>query len=446
MDPVVKTEEEPAISLFHSKLVYLWLEREKKSIVYIGSHNWTGRALGPGSPRNAEASLRLEFEFSPEHLEGVGNSAPAEVNRHLLDAWNAAACLPATSDSVPAFQQWVQKVCKRASDSPLKEITIILAVCKTPPQASDWLALDNAGIYMQALEEDEGRQVYDSTETLLLVWESPSSLAAGQQPYILKSRRTASNAGPNSALAGNNLASSPMEGFKAIVFDEAQLAAMQQSRRATSPPITLWSGRDTCIFDFEFPTTRNQSAQVDGIAEPLYQIYLQTEAVVFPANARTPLRARYAWERETFAVAESKVAARLEEAPGYFAPPELRDRILHFLGEVLQVDPAETRVLPYSERGAKVGKRLSRHPLQDTYIGSDFRAAPVQFYEKSTHGMLVPDIDPPTEPRERVRHAALFEHPLPRVQGVFTMPLKDLLALWSNTAQQLLSGGSSDHR
>src|SRR6266567_152850 len=199
MDPVVKTEEEPAISLFHSKLVYLWLEREKKSIVYIGSHNWTGRALGPGSPRNAEASLRLEFEFSPEHLEGVGNSAPAEVNRHLLDAWNAAACLPATSDSVPAFQQWVQKVCKRASDSPLKEITIILAVCKTPPQASDWLALDNAGIYMQALEEDEGRQVYDSTETLLLVWESPSSLAAGQQPYILKSRRTASNAGPNSA-------------------------------------------------------------------------------------------------------------------------------------------------------------------------------------------------------------------------------------------------------
>src|SRR2546428_767851 len=59
MDPLVRDPESPAdLALFHSKLVYLFLEREAKSVVYIGSHNWSRRALGPGRPRSAEASLR----------------------------------------------------------------------------------------------------------------------------------------------------------------------------------------------------------------------------------------------------------------------------------------------------------------------------------------------------------------------------------------------------
>ena len=71
-------------------------------------------------------------------------------------------------------------MCKRAPDSPVKEVTVILAVCKTPPQPSDWLTLQDAGIYMQALDEEEGRQVYDSNEALLLVWNSRASLAGGR--------------------------------------------------------------------------------------------------------------------------------------------------------------------------------------------------------------------------------------------------------------------------
>ena len=168
------------------------------------------------------------------------------------------------------FKEWCfRKVCKRAPDSPVKETTIILAVCRTPPQPSDWLTLQDAGIYIQALvDESEGRQIYDSNEALLLVWESNASLAAGEQPFILKCRRTASVAGSNSALAGNNTALSPMEGFKAIVFDVTKLAAMQQGDRAIAPLIKIWSGRNANVFDFEFPTNRTQSAQVDGPGEP----------------------------------------------------------------------------------------------------------------------------------------------------------------------------------
>ena len=362
MDPVVKPDGEPAVSLFHSKLVYLYLEREQKSVVYIGSHNWTGRALGPGTPRNVKASVRYELDFTREHLEGTGTSMPAEVNRHLLDAWHAAACYPATAASELAFQQWTQKVCKRAPDSPVKEITVLLAVCKAPPQPSDWLSLQNAGIYMQALEEREGRQVYDTTEALVLVWDSRASLAAADQPVILKCRRTSSVAGPNSALAGNNSAPSPMEGYRAIIFDEAMLTAVQQRRRASAPSIATWSGRNAEVFDFEFPTARDQSLLVDGGVDPRYQIYLQTEAVIFPANNRTPADARFAWERETFAVATSKDTARMVEAPGYYAPAETKGSILKFFEQILLVRPDQARVLPYSEADPKVGKRVSSIP------------------------------------------------------------------------------------
>ncbi len=435
MDPVIKPDDEPAISLFHSKLVYLYLERERKSVVYIGSHNWTGRALGPSSPRNAEASLRLEFDFEPEHLDGIGNSLPAEVNRHLLDAWNSPACYPATPASEPAFQQWVQKVCKRAPDSPVKEITVLLAVCKTPPQPSDWLNLQNAGIYMQALDEREGRQVYDTNEALVLVWDSRASLAAADQPVILKCRRTSSVAGPNSELAGNNSAPSPMEGFRAIIFDETKLTAMQQGRRASASSVTTWSGRNADVFDFEFPTARNQSVQVDGTVDPLYQIYLQTEAVVFPANNRTPADARFAWERETFAVAKSKEAARMEEAPGYYAPPDTMGSILKFFEQVLQVRPDQARVLPYSEADAKVGKRVSQHPLHDTFISPESKKNRSDFYEKSGSGVLVAEID---EPQDKRIAAELIpsEDVLPRVQRVFTTPITDLLDLWKDTAHR----------
>jgi hypothetical protein len=42
---------------------YLRLPNTDKSVVYVGSHNWSGRALGPGRPRNVEASLRFELDY-----------------------------------------------------------------------------------------------------------------------------------------------------------------------------------------------------------------------------------------------------------------------------------------------------------------------------------------------------------------------------------------------
>jgi hypothetical protein len=165
--------------------------------------------------------------------------------------------------------------------------------------------------------------------------------------------------------------------------------------------------------------------------EPLYQIYLQTEAIVFPAD-RAPAEATYVWERETFAVAENKNEAKFEESPGYFAPPDVERSIIDFFRKVLQVEPEQAKVLPYSEERSTVGKRLSRHPLHDAFIGEKARSVHENFYAKSNAGMLIPDIREDSEPGKSRRGA----EPLTRVQRVFTMPLKELLALWEATAQR----------
>jgi hypothetical protein len=314
MDPLVTGSDEPnEVSLFHSKLVCLFDENDQKCILYIGSHNWSSRALGPLSPRNIEASMRLEFAFVSQDLDGIGNSIPAQVNRHLLDAWTSPVCYPATTEFEPQFREWMQKGCRRSIATPVNATTIILAVCEKPPLMADWSALQDRGIYVQSLDEGEGRIVWDTTDQILvLVWESDEALSAGHQPVIVNCTKTASNAGPASRVAGKNRANSPMEGLAAIVFDKTSLANVNKVPRARRQGVRLWSGRDVDVFDFEFPTTRNESSQVDGGVRPLYQFYLQTEAVIFPASEQTPPDAKFVWEPESFAIAESKAPLDLE--------------------------------------------------------------------------------------------------------------------------------------
>ena len=50
MEPHLKERGEPVeTNLFHSKLIYLRLPSQNKSVIYVGSHNWTKHALGPGN-------------------------------------------------------------------------------------------------------------------------------------------------------------------------------------------------------------------------------------------------------------------------------------------------------------------------------------------------------------------------------------------------------------
>ncbi len=120
--------------------------------------------------------------------------------------------------------------------------------------------------------------------------------------------------------------------------------------------------------------------------------------------------------------------------------PEVRERILSFLHKVLHVDPADARVLPCSELdNAKVGKRVPKHPLYDAYIGQDRRSARGDFYAKSEPGALVPEINEPVASAEKESQRPFWQQPLPRVQRVFTTPIKHLVTEWRSTSQRLRS-------
>jgi hypothetical protein len=104
---------------------------------------------------------------------------------------------------------------------------------------------------------------------------------------------------------------------------------------------------------------------------------------------------------------------------------------------VLQISPEQAKVLPFSEMDrVKDGKRVSQHPLHDTFIGSDAKRVRNEFYSKVSPGALVADIDPAAQPGLEMADNWNDGRPLPRVQRVFTMPFSDLFELWESAAQQ----------
>lgn len=441
MDPLVKEDGEPSeISLFHSKLVYLYLAREAKSVVYIGSHNWTRRALGPQGPRNAEASIRFESDFVPEDLDGSGASVASHVNRHLLDAWDMPLCLPATQSNASTFREWFEKGCRRSPSAPLKESTILLAVRRGGAGDDDLLTLEGRGIYLQVLDEEDGRRVWDSDNRLLvLVWNSNADLAAARQPVMLQCRITTSKAGQNSQLRGTNQSVAPVAGFEAVIWDDAELTAQQNSQRGRRPPVQLWSGREVQVYDFEFPTVHIDSSQVDGTVRPKYQFHLEVERGIMPTTGSFSKLPEYLWSPESFSVAASRAAARVEETPGYYVEPDRERQIMSCLAEVLFVEPKEAKVLPYSSADHfKVGKRISTHPLHETFLGPEWKNKKLrdEYYQKSEPGALVAELDSQADFRAAMSHEEGRED-LARLQRVFTTPIERLAEAWRDTARAL---------
>lgn len=445
MDPMVEGADEPeGIVLFHSKLVYLRLPNQNKSVVYVGSHNWTGKALGPSShARNVEASLRIEFDYSPEHLTGGDSSIPGQVNRHLLAAFGKPACLPATSANEAAFEQWYQWGCCRADPSPLQKITIILTALKggITPSDQEWMALPKQGLYLQALEENEGALVRKLSDNLLvMVWRSPSDLQAGVPPVLLRCRASTLNAGPMSELQATNKAVAPVAGFGAAIYDDAQLRDTQLgSSRPQRSAVPIWSGRSVELFDFEFRQQPSDSAQIDGSVIPKYRFHLEVDSVVFPIHQQPPDDAEMMWTPESFAVAKSENEARLERVEGYYVPQELRAEILLYLTEDLMVDRDKAGNLPVAEcNTSREGKRFSRHPLHDTFLGKSLDEEHDQFYAKTRRGSLVAEIDHRTNKGQHGdRQKKGSTETVARIQTVLTTKLKTLEHEWASIAARV---------
>lgn len=110
-----KNPDEESISLLHSKLIYLKIKANNeigfKELIYLGSHNWTSRALGVGHGRNAEASVRIEYEPNAD------DPVLTQAKQHLQESWTLSPCLAATKENLSAFNDWNRLCCNIRTDA-----------------------------------------------------------------------------------------------------------------------------------------------------------------------------------------------------------------------------------------------------------------------------------------------------------------------------------------
>lgn len=89
----------------------------------------------------------------------------------------------------------------------------------------------------------------------------------------------------------------------------------------------------------------------------------------------------------------------------------------------------------------KVGKRISTHPLHETFLGPEWkeRERRDEYYERSVPGALVADLDSQCQLEfEDVGEGK--PEGLTRLQRVFTSPIERLVDAWGEAAKLLRSG------
>lgn len=370
MDPMVKDgegdETDLSVSLLHSKLVYLQRRDTNTSIIYVGSHNWTRRALGSHLPRNAEASFRFEMPFEPSHLTGEGTTLVHRVTEHLRSAFDMDACFSATSENEGRFQTWYELGCKKSLPSRFDVWTVILAV-RTMPTApidpQDWLSLRGAGIYLQCLDPEDGERIRQANKKLLLlVWQSMDDFRESRQPIVLRCHDSAQNPGPLSRISNSNQSPSPIEGFSSVLFDhkyastyDQMLGEPEHSRERTS------SGRSFYHYDLEFPTSRRTALEVDAGIRVADQFLLEVDDIVFPADSRQLAhRASKVWTAASLAFSKPDGSAKLEKPPGYLVSEEREQGILRCFREEFGVESDKIKIKPVSRfDNARIGLRIS---------------------------------------------------------------------------------------
>lgn len=263
-------------------------------------------------------------------------------------------------------------------------------------------------------------------------WESEEDLIAARQPVLLKGRISNFNAGPNSSVSGSNQSTSPISGFRAVVLDKTELAGRQDRRSERRLPVQLWSGREVGVYDFELPAPSDDCASYYRGIDPKYRYLLEVEAEVMPTDRSPDDSSELAWSPESFTVAKSRRSTNVEASPGYFVEPEVEQEMLECLREVLLVETDKAKVLPFSQAdNAKLGKRVSNHPLHETFLGNQLNDASIrdEYYRESRKGSLLAELDTAGDVDR--------SKPLKRLQRVYTAPVKDLLEEWRERAAEL---------
>jgi hypothetical protein len=432
MEPMaVSSSDAESMLLMHSKIVYLAQERKGRSITYVGSHNWSGRALGPGGPRNAEMSFRFEEPFESGHLAGQSSAISGLANKHIMACYNLPVCLPATDDNRPCFEQWVEKVCRKARQTPLEGVSVVLAV-KEDKDEIDWPSLADQSAYLQIFDERDGQQIPSINTTLLvLVWNSEDSLRRRQLPTILICRPSTTNALRDSAVGGSNQAVNPIAGFRVVIWDHKQRNAVREGRASKRrDPVVLPSGMRVDVFDMITSVAESEadSAVFDDGATPRYRFHLEIDSVVCPVDAGVSPGTRMLWSAESLAVSDKRIV-KMISSPGFEVDPHTDHSMRSCFENLFGVDLRKARVLPYSDwEEPRAGRRVAKHLLHGTFIDDSKKQSARAFYMPSRVGDLVAEVDYSEDRKSR----------LERVQQVYTTPVEQLRERWTRIARKIM--------
>lgn len=444
VDPVVlDSEGDPDLSLVHSKVVYI-VRPDNRAIVYLGSHNWSGRALGPDAPRNAEASMRLEFDYEPSQLHGSGSDLPSEINRHLLQCFQLGASLPVSKDNIPIFADWFRARCEREKPLPLDEYAVVIGACVADGSASTydhlWKAIltPGASIYLPCHVEDEGQILRQRQDrVLLMAWTSTEALEDSKEPVLLFCKVTRQVAGKASAFEGTS--EGDIENFDLVLRDPGQSARVAAEEDPGEPlSLELNNGRVFEYFELSSVPAAVTAARIDGSAPPKYQNYLQVYEVLLPewlrqtadpraASAQTQMSTRPdqpVWSAANLALTTNR-QVQPEVSRNYRVPEETRAQIMGCFSEFFGLEEGRLRVRPVDPNVApKELVRLAQSRLHYGYIADSAMEDSDAFYASVRPGRLAADL----EPMQRAPDDEEAVSVEPRVQQLYAERLREILA------------------
>lgn len=443
VDPVVlDSDGDPDLTLVHSKVVFI-VRADNRAVVYLGSHNWSGRALGPNTPRNAEATMRLEFDFDPGQLTGVGSDIPSEINRHLLKCFHLGASLPVRKENIPIFADWFRARCEREKPLPLDEYAVVIGACVTDASASTydhlWKALltPSASIYLPCHVENEGQILRQRQDrVLLMAWTSTDALERSMEPVLLFCKVTRQVAGKDSAFEGTS--EGDIENFDLVLRDPTQSDRVGSGEEPGEPlSVQLQNGQVFEYFELSSVPSTVTAAAIDGNAAPKYQSYLQVYKVLLPEWLKETADPRAASAREQMSSSPEQAvwsAANLalttnrqvqpEVSKNYRVPEKVREQIMGCFSEFFGLDEERLRVRPVDPNVApKELVRLAQSRLHYGYIGDTEIVDSDAFYRRVRPGRLAADLEPLRKEAEDDEAVSVE----PRVQQLYAERLREIL-------------------
>ncbi len=413
------------------------------SVVVKKSRDWSERALGPGAPRNAEASVRMEFDCHPSQLDGSGSDLPSEINRHLLECFRLGASLEVNEDNVPVFKDWFRARCEREKPLPLDEYAVVIVACVTDGDASTyahlWKAIltSGASIYLPCHLEDEGQILrLRQDRVLLMAWTSKEALEDSKEPVLLFCKVTRQVAGKDSAFEGAS--EGDIENFDLVLHDPSQSARVKSGQAPGEPLMAeLHNGQVFEYFELSPVSALVTAAKIDGAAPPKYQNYLQVYQVLLPEWLRQTEDPRAAVAREQMVMGPEQgswTAAHLalttnrqvqpEVSKNYRVPEETRKQITGCFEEFFGVEEKRLRVRPVDPNVApKELVRLAQSRLHYGYIGENAVSNSDAFYASVRPGRLAADL----APMEKGAGHEDDDSVEPRVQQLYAERLREIL-------------------